>query len=144
MDREAFIAMLKSIIEDGTLSFTVSAEYEDTHSRILSIMTTNARQRLAEDHNTSPDLLASLSQDDNFMVRLLVASNPNTSASTLTSMRQQNTHWGIHWRIAEHPSTPIEVVVSLAQALPVVQWGVVKNPNTPYGIWTTTWGRVLP
>ena len=60
---------------------------------------------LAGNPNTSPEILDSLANGNNWEVRRYVAFNPNTSTETLDRLANDFDHWVRSW-VARNPSAP--------------------------------------
>ena len=68
---------------------------------------------LAENSNTSPEILARLANDMNATVRLRVAYNLNTSPETLARLANDE-DWVVRECVAENLNTPQESIKNLA------------------------------
>ena len=87
--------------------------------------------KLAEDINTSPEILKELSSDKHWRVRFCVAGNINTPVETLIALSQDE-YWGVRSNIAKNSSTPVRILSILsADTNDYVREDVAKNPNTP-------------
>jgi Leucine rich repeat variant len=79
---------------------------------------------------TPPDVLNRLSSHTNWSVRVKVANNPSTPVEILNRLLQD--HWVVRQGIADNPSTPAEILIKLAQDDHcLVVLAVVNNPNCP-------------
>jgi len=88
-------------------------------------------QEIAQDPNTSPEVLAQLATHEDRWVRLYVAYNKNTLPDTLIQL-SIDTDENVRCHIANHPNTPTEILTNLLQDK---DWSVrriaLDNPNTP-------------
>ena len=73
----------------------------------------DGRLYLAENPNTSPELLDELAKDKDYLIRLSVACNPNTSESTLRELSKQGSA-DIRYAVAEHKNTPRDILLKLS------------------------------
>ena len=66
-----------------------------------------------------------------FNMKMDIAENPDTSVEVLTKLATDKT-WIIRHRTASNLNTPIEVLVKLSKdKAQSVRWEVAENPNTP-------------
>lgn len=72
------------------------------------------KKLVARHPNTTPEILAALSNDESWMVRQEVAQHPNTTPRTLRHLAEDPL-WLIRSVVAHHPSTPQEALRLLAQ-----------------------------
>ena len=85
---------------------------------------------LSESPNTPPDILAKLSDNDDYMVRLSVAENPSTPPEILAKLASDGDE--VRRSVAHNPSTPPEILSKLAEdEYRRVRLRVARNPNTP-------------
>lgn len=72
------------------------------------------RRWMVRHANTPIEVLAALSQDEDWRIRSAVARHANTPIEALTVLSQDE-DWYVRSVVAEHSSTPIEVLAVLAQ-----------------------------
>jgi 3-methyladenine DNA glycosylase AlkC len=60
---------------------------------------------LAENPNTSPEILEQLASDESFYVRRCVASHPNTPPKVLEQLATDEEYY-VRWSVALNPNTP--------------------------------------
>lgn len=81
---------------------------------VESELSTERREVLAQDPNTSTELLADLAKDENHWVLVRVAKNPNTSKETLAKLAQ-NEYWRIRLAVVGNPNIQYETLHVLSQ-----------------------------
>ena len=85
---------------------------------------------LARNPNTSPETLAMLAKDIEWVVRASVAKNPNASPETL-AMLAKDIEWGVRASVAENPNTSPDLLRILSKDEDgLVRISVAGNPNT--------------
>ena len=82
---------------------------------------------IAEDGNTSPDVLAELAKNEEEEVRKLVAKHPNTPSAALAELAK-DTIKEVRALVSKNPNTPPAALKELAKEN---SWAVVQNPSTP-------------
>ena len=92
-------------------------------------MTTTEAFALLEDENTSAEILAELSTDENPFVLVRVAAHMNTSTQTLMMLSTSEIPL-VKQFVAEHINTPMETLVELSKDCDLDYW-IAGNPKTP-------------
>ena len=88
--------------------------------------------KLAENENTSANVLEKLSNDENKSVRLAVAMNPNTPTATLDALARDDDRDDIRLAVAGNPNTSEVTLEALAKdEYEAVRLAVAENPSTP-------------
>jgi len=88
------------------------------------------QEKLAENPDTSKDILQELSKEKDWVIRDSVAENPNTSGDTLKELTQKEEEEIVKCTIARNPNTPEDALWYLAKDEDEdVRWHVANNPN---------------
>jgi len=116
---------------------TISDKKNKTIIDWIASLTIEQKLKLAEDHNTSSDVLAALAEDSevkkdgNEIIRIAIATNPNTLPETLAELAKDKA-WLVRTAVAENHNTPPEVLEELSNDdYWLVRLAVADNPNTP-------------
>jgi len=80
----------------------------------IKTMSLNEKVNLANDFDTSHEILRELAKDKDFHIRLLVAENPNIPEDVLWDLAADENK-GVKTSIAGNPSTPIDVLLELSE-----------------------------
>lgn len=101
----------------------------DPNELDVSNLSFEEKERLAEDPDTSPDILILLAEDKNDIVRFHVARNSNTPLEILTNLAKDSR---INGAVAENPNTPPELLIQLASSKSsITRYMVARNLKTP-------------
>lgn len=87
------------------------------------------RGRVALNRRTSPEMLATMAEDENLWVRGCVARNPSTPSNVLAGLAEDE-DWGVRMFVAVHPHTSLATLSILADDKhPWVRSCVACNPT---------------
>ena len=92
----------------------------DFWERLMKSPYSVIRKKIAENPNTSPEILTLLAKDRGWSVRREVARNPHTSSEILALLAKDK-EWTVRWKVAENPNTSSEILALLAKD---EDWGV--------------------
>jgi len=88
------------------------------------------QEKLAENPDTSKDILQELSKEKDWVIRDSVAENPNTSGDTLKELTQKEEEEIVKCTIARNPNTPDDALRHLAKDdYWLVRRNILDNPN---------------
>jgi hypothetical protein len=126
---------INTALQKGLISKQATAENHNTPPEVLRVLAQDenddVRIYVAENPNVPVDVLKVLAQDENDDVRSYVARNPNTSPETLQILAQDENKY-IRFNVARNPNTSPEVLQILAQdKSKIVKLVVAENSNTP-------------
>ena len=85
---------------------------------------------------TDPVILDELSRDENWLVRLEVARNPNTSPKTLDYLSKDES-WSVRWGVARNLNTTPETLkqMSIVEENDYIKYHIKNNPNCSEETW---------
>jgi hypothetical protein len=90
------------------------------------------RIALAQNPNTSTEVLDALSKDPDQFICMRVAANVNTLAHTLDRLSKNESIY-VREFVAEHLNTSLETLLRLSTD-PLMAYWIAGNPNTPAGL----------
>ncbi len=112
----------------------LTKEQWEAKMAVKNMANESERRRIAACPETTKEILAELSKDEDANVRFYVALNPNCPAEVLVNL-SKDTNYDVRYNVARNPNCPVEVLQELSKDEDAdVRYYVARNPNCPVEI----------